>query len=139
MKTTITVLIAMSSWLSWAEAMTVKEGDIAGKTNLVLVEDTAIHGTKATILADAKGMSLYTFDADSQGVSHCSGSCLQEWPPLHVPAGTSVAAPFGTIQGNDGQTQLTLNGLPLYHYDDDKKPGDTFGVYPSWEAIIVQP
>jgi predicted lipoprotein with Yx(FWY)xxD motif len=120
-----------------ANAMTVKEGDIAGKTNLVAVADTSVNGVKESILTDASGFSLYTFTMDTSGVSKCSGGCLTEWPPEHVSAGATVEAPFGTMNGNDGQAQLTLNGLPLYHYAGDKAPGNAFGEYPNWNVILV--
>lgn len=120
-----------------AHALTVREGDIAGKTDLVAIADTSVNGQMESILTDISGFSLYTFKLDSSGVSKCAAGCLAVWPPLHVPSGAKVNSPFGTITGNDGQIQLTLNGLPLYHYVADKKPGNTFGVYPNWDAIVV--
>jgi len=135
------VLMMMAAWAgtAFAGGLTVSEKDITNKTPLIAVADVMLKGAKATILTDDKGMSLYTFEIDKAGKSNCSGGCLTEWPPEHVPAGTAVASPFGTIKGNDGEMQLTLNGMPLYHYDDDKKPGDTFGQYPEWDAILVTP
>jgi predicted lipoprotein with Yx(FWY)xxD motif len=39
------------------------------------------------MLTDAKGMTLYTFDKDTQaGKSACSGPCLSAWPALVAPA-----------------------------------------------------
>ena len=37
------------------------------------------------------------------------------------------AGKAGTTKRSDGTTQATYNGHPLYHYDDDKKPGQTEG------------
>ena len=34
------------------------------------------------VLADAKGMTLYTFDKDADGKSNCNGKCAENWPPL---------------------------------------------------------
>jgi predicted lipoprotein with Yx(FWY)xxD motif len=121
-----------------AQAMTVKEADITHKTDLIAIAKVRVNGRMESILTDKAGLSLYTFELDSVNVSKCSGPCLAEWPSLHVPTGEPVSAPFGTIQGNDGQPQLTLNGLPLYYYDGDKKPGDAFGQYPSWDAVEVK-
>jgi predicted lipoprotein with Yx(FWY)xxD motif len=123
---------------SASQAMTVKEGDIAGKSNLVTVANVNLSGKAATILADQNGISLYTFEQDKSGVSNCSGGCLSVWPAQHAPAGSQVLAPFGTIKGHDGQLQLTLNGLPLYHHAADKKPGDTTGEYSGWDVILIQ-
>ena len=33
-------------------------------------------------LADARGMTLYTFDRDAAGKSNCNGQCAVNWPPL---------------------------------------------------------
>jgi predicted lipoprotein with Yx(FWY)xxD motif len=138
MKTIASVFVAASALTSIAQAMTVKEADVTHKTDLIAIAKVHVNGKMESILTDKAGFSLYTFTLDSVNVSKCSGPCLAEWPSLHVPPGKSVSAPFGTIQGNDGQPQLTLNGLPLYYYDGDKKPGDAFGQYPSWDAVVVE-
>jgi predicted lipoprotein with Yx(FWY)xxD motif len=137
-KFTMLSLMLLGFGSAVSHAITVKESDITGKTDLVLIGTVSLNGETAKILTDADGMSLYTFTQDSSGVSTCKGGCLTEWPPMIVPADKTVAAPFGTIKGNNGKAQLTLNGLPLYHYDDDKKPGDAFGQYPSWDAILIE-
>lgn len=118
-------------------ALTVSEAEIIGKTSLISTAEVSLNGNPANIITDGEGLSLYTFQADTEGVSNCSGQCLNEWPPQHVPPGTELPAPFGQIKGNDGLLQLTLKGMPLYHYDDDKKPGDAFGQYPGWDAVLV--
>ena len=128
------VILASSSLV---QAMTVKEGDITGKTNLIGISQASVNGTLESVLTDSSGLSIYTFELDSANVSKCSGSCVSVWPPLHVPAGSAILAPFGKIKGNDGQDQLTLDGFPLYHYSADKKPGDAFGQYPKWNVVIV--
>jgi predicted lipoprotein with Yx(FWY)xxD motif len=138
MKSKLLILMVIFSALCTANAMTVKAADISGKTDLVAVTDATVNGKKETILVDKAGISLYIFARDSKGVSTCSGACLKEWPPMHVPANPVLAPPFGVIKGHDGLPQLTLNGIPLHHYDDDKKPGDVFGQYPEWSAIQVE-
>ena len=40
----------------------------------------------ATVLADAKGMTLYTFDKDTPGKSACIGACAVHWPPAKAAA-----------------------------------------------------
>jgi predicted lipoprotein with Yx(FWY)xxD motif len=32
-------------------------------------------------LADKDGKTLYTYGADTSGVSNCTGSCMSTWPP----------------------------------------------------------
>ncbi|KKZ84138.1 hypothetical protein RPHASCH2410_PD04335 (plasmid) [Rhizobium phaseoli Ch24-10] len=36
------------------------------------------------ILANAKGMTLYTFDKDAMGKSNCDEACLKKWPAFHA-------------------------------------------------------
>jgi predicted lipoprotein with Yx(FWY)xxD motif len=91
-------------------------------------------GTFGQALVDGEGRSLYLFTNDTQnsGASSCSGDCLVEWPPLLTDgdpvAGTGVdAALLGTITRDDGTTQVTYNGWPLYYFHEDTAAGDTNG------------
>lgn len=91
-------------------------------------------GTFGQALVDGEGRSLYLFTNDTQnsGASSCSGDCLVEWPPLLTDgdpvAGTGVdASLLGTITRDDGTTQVTYNGWPLYYFHEDAAPGDTNG------------
>jgi predicted lipoprotein with Yx(FWY)xxD motif len=83
------------------------------------------------ILTDADGNTIYYFANDTSGVSNCEGDCLSNWPPVSVSgdpsAGAGVSAELGTVDGNDGSTQLTVNGFPAYHFAGDQAPGDTNG------------
>jgi predicted lipoprotein with Yx(FWY)xxD motif len=90
--------------------------------------------TSGSILVDGQGRSLYLFTNDTQnsGASTCTGDCLTNWPPLlstEAPtAGAGVdAAKLGTITRDDGTTQVTYNGWPLYLYSSDTAPGDVTG------------
>ncbi|TQJ59393.1 putative lipoprotein with Yx(FWY)xxD motif [Arthrobacter sp. SLBN-83] len=89
--------------------------------------------TAGSIVVDAKGMSLYFFTKDTKdsGTSACTGSCLVSWPPLTTTSGTpaaeGVTGKVGTINTPDGKKQVTLNGMPLYYFAKDTKPGDTLG------------
>ena len=83
-------------------------------------------------LVDAKGRTLYLFEADKSNASNCSGACLSIWPPLTSGAkpqakGGVLAAKIGTISNTGGKHQVTYNGHPLYYYVGDQKPGDTKG------------
>ncbi|MDQ0662675.1 putative lipoprotein with Yx(FWY)xxD motif [Arthrobacter ulcerisalmonis] len=85
------------------------------------------------IVVDAKGMSLYFFTKDTKdsGTSACTGSCLVQWPPLTTTSGSptaeGVGGKLGTITNPDGKKQVTLNGMPLYYFVKDTKPGDVLG------------
>ena len=88
---------------------------------------------KGTIVVDGKGMSLYYFLKDTKDtkVSACTGACLDAWPiavaSSETPKVEGVTGKVGTIKSPDGQLQLTLNGMPLYYFAQDKKPGDILG------------
>ena len=94
---------------------------------------TASSSAAGSIVVDGKGMSLYFFTKDTKdsGTSACTGSCAVQWPPLTTTSGTptaeGVTGKLGTITGADGKKQVTLNGMPLYYFAKDTKPGDTLG------------
>ena len=92
----------------------------------------AISGIPGKALVDAKGRTLYLFEADKNGQSTCSGACAAVWPPYTVTgtpqAGSGVnQALLGTIHRSDGSTQVVYNGHPLYYYAGDAHPGDHDG------------
>ena len=85
-----------------------------------------------TILVDAQGITLYRYDKDSAGTSNCTGSCATVWPPLAaavgtLTAGSGVTGTLATISRADGSKQVTYNGMPLYTFQQDAKPGDATG------------
>lgn len=85
-----------------------------------------------TYLVDAQHQALYVLSADAKNKSTCTGACAKTWPPLTVSgkpkAGSGVAAGLlGTISRNDGSTQVTYGGKPLYTFSKDSAPGDTKG------------
>jgi predicted lipoprotein with Yx(FWY)xxD motif len=84
------------------------------------------------ILVDGNGMSIYLFEQDKGSTSTCNGECATFWPPVTTAgkpkAGAGVdAAKLGTTKRDDGSTEVTYNGHPLYLYAGDKQPGDTTG------------
>jgi predicted lipoprotein with Yx(FWY)xxD motif len=86
-----------------------------------------IDGT--TVLANARGFTLYSFAPDTPTTSRCYGSCAAYWPPV---TGTATASPglpgrISTITRTDGTRQLTYNGHPLYTYIADTAPGQANG------------
>lgn len=89
----------------------------------IMTQDTAA----GAVLTDAKGMTLYTFDADKGGQSACYDACAQNWPPLMAAAGAKAEGDFGLAERKDGGMQWTHKGMPLYTWIKDAKPGDTTG------------
>ncbi|PWV59824.1 COG4315 family predicted lipoprotein [Plasticicumulans acidivorans] len=90
---------------------------------------TACAGTPgAGMLTSADGRTLYTFDQDTDGSSHCQQApCSTNWPPYSVEAGAPQPAGLTMIKRDDGSQQWALGGKPLYFFAGDRKPGDAFG------------
>jgi predicted lipoprotein with Yx(FWY)xxD motif len=82
---------------------------------------------KDGVLTDAKGMTLYTFDADKDGKSACYDACAANWPPLTAEAGAKADAEYGLTDRTDGTKQWTYKNMPLYLWVKDAKPGDMTG------------
>jgi len=79
------------------------------------------------VLADPKGMTLYTFDKDTSGKSMCVGECAEYWPPVKAAADAKPTGDLTIITRADGSKQWADDGKPLYTYVKDKKPGDVTG------------
>jgi predicted lipoprotein with Yx(FWY)xxD motif len=114
-------------------------GNLIGNVWFVARPDTA---STAVVVANGSGgdaflvgptgLTLYTFDNDTEGVSNCSGQCLVNWPALTTPAnlppmGDGAGGVLATITRDDGTVQVTYDGLPLYYYVGDAVPGDKTG------------
>jgi predicted lipoprotein with Yx(FWY)xxD motif len=89
-------------------------------------------------------MTVYQFSKDvkDSGKSACTGGCLTTWPALTVAdgvtptGGAGVTGKLGTIdRADNGQYQVTYNGLPLYFFSGDTAPGDSKGVYTNWMSV----
>jgi predicted lipoprotein with Yx(FWY)xxD motif len=90
------------------------------------------HGKLGTFLVGPKGHTLYLFEKDKTKKSTCSGDCATAWPPLLTTgkpkaAGAAKASLLGTTKRDDGTTQVTYKGHPLYYFFKDTKAGDTQG------------
>ena len=85
-----------------------------------------------TFLVNAKGQTLYLWDADHGSMSTCNGECAANWPPLTTKsapkAGAGVKASLlGTTKRADGTQEVTYAGHPLYTFAGDTAPGQTTG------------
>lgn len=119
--------------------------DASGGTALTVAQAPEL----GEYIADANGRALYLLEGEPQGESTCQDACAEEWPPFLAPQGTPTAeAPavqegmIGTLQRQDGSTQVTYDGHALYYYHDDQGPGQTTGqdVTDQWgEWYLVQP
>ena len=96
--------------------------------------DAAIaSGKLGQIIVDGKGMTAYVWDKDTanSGVSACTGTCATLWSAITTtsatPTVTGITGTVATITGVTGGKQITINGLPIYTFTKDTKPGDTNG------------
>lgn len=105
----------------------------ASATASTAIDLKTASSTAGTIVVDAKGMSVYFFtkDVKDSGTSACTDACLAAWPPVTTtseqPSADGVTGTLGTIATPDGKKQVTLEGLPLYYFAKDTKPGDILG------------
>ena len=102
------------------------------------------------IVVTSNGTAVYVFDKDhpGAGTSACTGACAHLWPAVTTASGTpqvsGVTGTVGTVAGDGGTQQLTLDGRRLYTYAGDGGPGQVSGegvmgiwwvVSPSGQAI----
>lgn len=109
-------------------------------------------GPLGEYLVDGTGRTLYLFEKDTGGTSQCAAACAGVWPPLTTTGPPSAAGDvkgdlLGTLTRQDGSTQVTYRGHPLYRFAKDEDSSDTYGqgvegfgarwwvVTPSGEAI----
>ena len=81
------------------------------------------------MLVGSNNMTLYTYSKDmaGSGKSVCNGMCATNWPPLLVEGSPAIYGGYSIITRDDGKKQLAFNGMPLYFYAKDTKPGDKTG------------
>ena len=80
------------------------------------------------MLFDRRGQAIYLFEPESDGTPACYGSCAEAWPPVLTDGSPQVRAGaeaglLGTVRRDDGTTQVTYNGWPLYFYAHER-PGE---------------
>lgn len=86
-------------------------------------------GIKGAYLTDFAGMTLYTSDKDTTGVSTCYNTCAKVWPPYTSGATSQKGFPanISVITRTDGTKQFAWKGMPLYYFATDAKVGDITG------------
>ena len=73
------------------------------------------------MLFDRLGQAIYLFDREATRRAECYGACAKAWPPVLTKgapraSGDVRAALLGTTERDDGSTQITYAGHPLYYY-----------------------
>ena len=96
-------------------------------------------------LVATNGMTLYKYTKDATAVSNCSGTCAVNWPPyVHsvtepLRGGEGATGMIATIERSDKSQQIIYNGVPLYFWKNDTKPGDTSGQNVGGVWFVVNP
>jgi predicted lipoprotein with Yx(FWY)xxD motif len=107
--------------------------------------DTASVGELGTVLVDGSGRTLYLFESDTGSTSTCTGTCAGTWPALTTTGDPTAsmgasASMLGTTTRDDGTTQVTYDGHPLYVYSGDSASGQANGqgIGGVWFAVTTQ-
>jgi predicted lipoprotein with Yx(FWY)xxD motif len=80
-----------------------------------------------TIVVTNDGKTVYTLTNGGQQVP-CSGACLQVWPAVTLPAGTTKATGTGVKNvATAAGGHVTINGAPVYTFAGDASAGTTNG------------
>ncbi|MGH2953294.1 MAG: COG4315 family predicted lipoprotein [Solirubrobacterales bacterium] len=88
------------------------------------IEITTADSQFGDVLFDSDRRAIYYFDKESGPTSECYGDCAVAWPPVLTKGepqagGGAEAKLLGTTERDDGSTQVTYDGRPLYYYVDD--------------------
>ena len=88
------------------------------------------------IVVDAHGMTMYRLKPETTRHVLCKSQlCLTVWKPLTVrssstsaiKAGPGVTGRLGLLRRGRNSYQVTLRGMPLYHYISDTRRGQANG------------
>ena len=119
-------------------------GSASPAPTTITVSQNAAWGPTLTL---KNGDTLYRLSADSKDHSRCTGQCAVFWPPVllapgqKVPSGKGVSG-LGSFVRSNGTRQVTLDGIPLYRFAGDKKPGEVTGnvknAFGRWWSIDPQ-
>ncbi len=100
-------------------------------TTLKAARNAALH---KTIVVDSRGRTVYELKPETAHHLLCtSAMCLQFWPPVTVRSAKAKLSKATGIKGKLGTLhrghffQVTLGGLPLYRFANDKAKGQANG------------
>ena len=91
------------------------------------------------MLQTERGFSVYTYDADEPGRSHCDAACTQVWIPMAAPASVRAHGDWAYIERSPGNRQWVFRGKPLYRSALDERAGSLEGSDArGWHNVYVQ-
>ncbi len=119
MKTPIAIAI-LASFLSL--------GTMAAAEQVMAPKDVVVMDMGSEkMLTGSNGLTLYTFDKDTDGKSACNDACAKKWPPLKASAGAKPVGAYTIVKRDDGTLQWAYKGKPLYFFVNDKASMDMNG------------
>jgi len=120
-----------SSSQASAPATSSSQATTAAASNAATVNTASNATLGATVLVNAKGLTLYSLSGEGNGKFLCtSAECEGAWHPVTV---TAAGTPSGsvssleTVKRPDGAEQVAYKGMPLYTFVGDTAPGDAKG------------
>jgi len=78
------------------------------------------------LLRAAESMSMYRYDADTDGKPHCLADCNKEWPPVIVSKDAHPVGDWTITARPDGERQWCYRRQPVYTHSLDL-PGRSDG------------
>jgi predicted lipoprotein with Yx(FWY)xxD motif len=81
-------------------------------------------------LVSSLGLTLYTFEGNATHPKPAcgAGDCARLWVPLEAPEIANPIGRFAAIARDDGISQWTYGGKPLYKFAADQNPGEVKGM-----------
>lgn len=80
-----------------------------------VLASTEVEGA-GNVFTDEDGRAVYFADEEESGDVLCVDACLAIWDPV-VASASDAQGDFGTLtRPDDGKTQLTWNGAPVYTF-----------------------
>jgi predicted lipoprotein with Yx(FWY)xxD motif len=131
--TGLAILAAACTRTNSAGATPTTERSVGGSATTV---GTGSVSGLGRVIVSGSGRTLYMLTADSGGKVTCTSMpCTGLWPPLLLPAGSSVASAgvglnkslLGTVRTPNGALQVTFGHWPLYAYAGDASAGQANG------------
>ena len=93
------------------------------------------------VIATPGHLGIYYWDTEkkAKGKIKCTGKCAVVWPPVFVSGPVpkhvkGVMATFGTVKRGT-KLQLTVNGLPAYTFNGDKRNFVKCDGVDGWHAV----
>lgn len=128
----LSLVAACSSYSSTTPSQTTAASTSTGNSSFMTRQTSA-----GTVLTTSDGMTLYTYARDVPGRSNCYGECAEYWPPYMANNGAQTSGNMTLIARADGRMQWAADGMPLYTFVQDGRPGDVSGhnVHNDWNVV----